>query len=545
MGGTSRPISYQYDAGGRRSRITHPDGNFIAYEYDAASRPTTIVENGNVQLVRFAHDAPGRRTATAFNGASTSYGYDPVSRLSSLFHDLDGASGDQILGFGYNPASQIVERSGTNDAYRSNTAYPVSRSYAVNGLNQYTAAGPATFAYDGNGNLISDGSSSFVYDSENRLVSASGAASASLVYDPLGRLFQTSGGSAGVTQFLHDGDALIGEYDAAGAMIRRYVHGTAEGVDDPLIWYDHITAGTRRGLLADHQGSVIAVSTLVGHPLAINAYDSWGIPNAGNQGRFGHTGQAWIPELGMWHYKARIYSPTLGRFLQTDPVGYRGGINLYAYVGNDPINQTDSTGLATDEEIRRVRNTLNTLQAAIRRDIKAAEEPPVGSRIRAASDTARIAILRGQLRELRGLDPAALADMRVNAPDAAVGSGLASVMRGAEAEAVYTASGPDGSVTFGRAPQTSQTSDSGRANTSTANLRAIGHPHEPGAGREYPGVGDPGNVLTLGVPNIYAVNGNANAIGWDGSRFTMSSVQGTMPSYNSAPDWIRNTFAPW
>jgi hypothetical protein len=56
-----------------------------------------------------------------------------------------------------------------------------------------------------------------------------------LVYDPLGRLFQTSGGCAGVTQFLHDGDALIGEYDSTGAMIRRYVHGTAEGVDDPLI----------------------------------------------------------------------------------------------------------------------------------------------------------------------------------------------------------------------------------------------------------------------------------------------------------------------
>ncbi|HYJ28879.1 MAG TPA: hypothetical protein VEW25_00885 [Allosphingosinicella sp.] len=115
-----------------------------------------------------------------------------------LFCDLVGTSADQSVGFGYNPAPQIVSRTSSNDAYVSNTAYAVSRSYAVNGLNQYITAGPATFAHDANGNLTSDGTTNFVYDAENRLVSASGARTATLVYDPLGRLFQTSGGSAGV-----------------------------------------------------------------------------------------------------------------------------------------------------------------------------------------------------------------------------------------------------------------------------------------------------------------------------------------------------------
>ncbi len=102
-------------------------------------------------------------------------------------------------------------------------------------------------------------------------------------------------------------------------------------------------------MLADERGSVVALADDTGAMTAINSYDEYGIPGASNAGAFQYTGMMWLSRPGVYAPTFRAYGAHLGRFNQTDPLGYAGdGPNLYAYVLDDPVNLVDPLGLDAD-----------------------------------------------------------------------------------------------------------------------------------------------------------------------------------------------------
>lgn len=351
-------VSYGYDLAGQRTSMTYADtGLTVGYSYNNAGDLTEIRENpsgGNALLGAYAYDDRGHRTSlTRGNSQVTSYGYDTVGRLTQIVHNLSGSTNDLTLDDTYDPAGGIVSHTSSNDAYAWTNHYAVNRGYTANGLNQYSAAGSVTPTYDSRGNVTSAGSTTYSYSSENMMTGASGGIS--LTYDPLNRLYQTSG--AATTRLGYDGDNVIAEYNGSDVLQRRYVYGP--GRDEPLVWYEGTGTSTRRYFHADERGSVVATSDGSGAMTSINTYDEYGIPGSSNTGRFQYTGQQWLSDLGMYSYRARMYSPTMGRFLQTDPIGFGGGMNLYAYVSNNPVNMTDPLGLS--EECRDVETEWVTI----------------------------------------------------------------------------------------------------------------------------------------------------------------------------------------
>ncbi len=327
-------VSYGYDAGSRRTRMTVQGQPDVTYGYDNANRLTTIAQSSSSVVATY--DTAGRQsTVQVPNGTIETDGYDVSSRLISLAYTRSGNPSGNLT-YQYDADGRRAFVGGT--LARTGIPQPVaSATYDV--ANQLTQWAGASLTYDADGNVASDGASTYTWDARNQLASISGGTTASFQYDAFGRR-TTKTVSGAATGFLYDGANVVQELSGS-TPTANLLNGL--GVDHIFSRSD--TAG-RRSFVTDALGSTVALSDDAGTSQTQYTYEPFGRAqvNGTSSSAFQYTGRE-NDGTGLDYYRARYYSPTVGRFLSEDPLEFAGGsLNLYAYAGNDPVDYADPSG---------------------------------------------------------------------------------------------------------------------------------------------------------------------------------------------------------
>jgi RHS repeat-associated protein len=383
--------SYLYNQGSQRTNQTRYFGDYVDYTYDSIGQLKTAVAkeyNGAVRLqenLRYGYDSSNNLMARTNHALAQSFANNALNQVTSVTR-----SGTNFTVAGrttMTASSGSVTVNGLAATRYEDSTFAREGFTLLNGTNTFTVVAEDTyvrkdtnvitanlpewvnFTYDLNGNLLSDGWRTFTYDDENQLkaVAVAGAWKSEFVYDGLGRRRQRteyvwlSGAWAVATwvRYVYDGNLVLQERWAGDEPPVTYTRGLdlsltlqgAGGIGGLLSRSQNVSGVLQQNFYhADGNGNVTALMNYNQQMVARYIYDPYGRMIGMN----GHLAEANLYRFSskeyhenteLYYYGYRFYEPNLQRWLNQDPIGERGGLNLYGFVGNDPINNVDPLGL--------------------------------------------------------------------------------------------------------------------------------------------------------------------------------------------------------
>ncbi|HZE57539.1 MAG TPA: RHS repeat-associated core domain-containing protein [Chthoniobacterales bacterium] len=394
----SHTMTYEYDADGNRSRMVYPWGFDYRYSY------TNRNQLANIRLawladpsIRYTYDFAGNRNSrTTYAGAYTTSEFNEINQLRSQISYFAGGrtarfdygfdANNRIKyeqrdsgladGFGFDVRNELTgfHQSGSlNQDGTVSAPYNLSISYDANGnriladevlyqayyttapLNQYTSDHTGAIGYDYNANLTSRNGWNFTYDAQNRLVAMDnngGNIHIHQHYDGLNRIVARDQ-NGDVTTNVWDNWDLLEEHSSNDSFQRMYLHGGATnelavswGPAYGDVYYFQDGRGNTTHLTDDSNNVIEHYTYYVsGQPSYFDGNNN-SISGSLVSNRFLFGGAQLVPQTEIYDMRNRFYLPNLGRFMQSDPLGFGGGdANLFRFCGGDPVNGSDPSGL--------------------------------------------------------------------------------------------------------------------------------------------------------------------------------------------------------
>lgn len=374
----SKNHSYTYHPNRQVHTYTNPEGITYTYQYNGNGQITSIdiPGEGQVSYNNYLWIFPDRRTLPGggrieqdpdgfmrfhaikrFDPANNSafdalYGYDLESNITSI----TSSKGNESYGYDdlyqLNSASQPgSSESFLYDGVGNRTAHNSSEeNWIYNSNNQLESRPGVAYEYNANGHLSkrTEGGvvTDFIYNHEERLaeVRQNGTTLARYYYDPFGRrLWKEVGGTR--TYFYYNHSGLVAEYNASGNLLQEYHYtpGKPWGTD-PVFTR---VAGNVYYYLTDHRFAPRQLVDKTGRVVWAANYSAFGQANIAVNtvnSSLRLAGQYFDAETGLHYNYMRDYDPATGRYVQSDPLGFTGGLNHYAYAMLNPLNRLDADG---------------------------------------------------------------------------------------------------------------------------------------------------------------------------------------------------------